>query len=392
MRLILWLLVLLTAAVAVAFAAKYNDGSVLLVMQSHRIELSLNIFIMLLIATFLVFYFAVRLLLGIFNFNQRHRHNKAEEMMLASLKSFFEGNYVAAEKMAGLSLKLTDSAINKAINAIIAARSAHKLEKFIQQDQYIAIAAKDTTTKERAMLLVTQSELLLEEGRYEASLCTLQELYSSGGLQQTAVLQLELEIQQQLKNWDTVLELACLLEKRSPFNQQRVKQLRHTAHLENIKINASDSRLLSKYWRNFSDEERMDSRLAVAVAKAYMSQCDCSAAHRIIEQCVNIEWNSELITLYAECLDYHVSRQIECAEGWLKSQPDNASLLWTLGKLCIHCELWGKAQNYLEASLSIEPDQATHLALAQLHEKLGQHELAMDHYSKGLKLTLQQLG
>jgi len=59
--------------------------------------------------------------------------------------------------------------------------------------------------------------------------------------------------------------------------------------------------------------------------------------------------------------------------------------------LCTHCELWGKAQNYLEASLSVEPSQAAHLALAQLHEKLGKHELAMDQYNKGLGLTLKQL-
>ncbi|HNB02594.1 MAG TPA: heme biosynthesis protein HemY, partial [Nitrosomonas sp.] len=58
---------------------------------------------------------------------------------------------------------------------------------------------------------------------------------------------------------------------------------------------------------------------------------------------------------------------------------------------CTYCELWGKAQNYLEASLSVQPGQKAHFALAQLNEKLGKHELAMDHYNKGLQLTLKQL-
>ena len=59
-------------------------------------------------------------------------------------------------------------------------------------------------------------------------------------------------------------------------------------------------------------------------------------------------------------------------------------LLLALGKLCTHCELWGKAQSYLEASLSVEPGFTAHFALAQLNEKIGKHELAMDHYNKGL--------
>jgi HemY protein len=388
MRLIFWLLALFAIAVGVVLALKHNSGSVLLVVQPYQIELSLSIFIILLIATFAVFYFAVRLLLNVINFNQHHRHNKAELNLLIGLKSYFEGNYVAAEKAASSALKLTDSSTSKAINAVVAARSAFKLGNFIQQDEYIAIAEKDAP-EEEVLRLVTQAELLLREGRYEAALATLQNLYSSGGLQLTAVLQLEMEVQQKLGNWDEVLYLSGILERRQPFDKVRVDQLRHIAHLENIKINASDAQLLSRYWKRLSHAERMDSKLAVAATKAYMALGDCSSAHEIIERCVSIEWDSELISLYGECLDFHVSRQIQCAEVWLKAQPDNTVLLRTLGKLCLHCELWGKAQNYLEASLSVEPGYGTHLALAQLHEKLGNDESAMDQYNKGLRLTLK---
>ncbi|HEX7234993.1 MAG TPA: hypothetical protein VF243_06975, partial [Nitrosospira sp.] len=54
-------------------------------------------------------------------------------------------------------------------------------------------------------------------------------------------------------------------------------------------------------------------------------------------------------------------------------------------------ELWGKAQSYLEASLSVEPGYAGHLALGRLNEKLGQPELARNHYGKGLELAVSQL-
>ena len=137
--------------------------------------------------------------------------------------------------------------------------------------------------------------------------------------------------------------------------------------------------------------EKMDSKLAVAAARAYMALNNCNSAHQIIEHNLPITWDVELIELYAECLGSHVSRQIELAEVWLRAHPNNATLLLTLGKLCAYCEIWGKAENYLEASLSVEPSHKAHLALAQLYEKLGKHEAAITHYNKGLEFTLKKL-
>lgn len=390
MRLILWLLALFAAAVAVALAAKYNNGHVLLIMQPYRVELSLNIFLIGLLAAFFVFYMAVRLLAGIFGFSRRHRHKKAEYMLLTGIKAYFEGNYARAKKAASIALKLTEHTTEKAINAVVAARSAHMLKEFSQRDEYLATAKKEAGN-ERVLRLVTQTELQLSDGKHEDALNSLQDLYSTGGLQQTAVILLELKAQQQAGNWDAVIELTTVLEGRRHFNKTHVKQLRHNAHFENIKEKSTDLHALNKYWQDLPIEEKRNSEIAIAATRAYIALGNCEAANLVIEQTVDAEWNAELITLYSQCLNYHVSRQIECAEVWLRSQPNNAYLLLTLGKLCTHCELWGKAQNYLEASLSVEPGHAAHLALAQLNEKLGKHELAIDHYNKGLKFTLKQL-
>ncbi len=390
MRLILWLLALFAAAVAVALAAKYNTGHVLLIMQPYRVELSLNIFLIGLLAAFFVFYLAVRLLVGILGFNRRHRHKKAEYMLLTGIKAYFEGNYARAKKAASIALKLTEHTTEIAINAVIAARSAHKLKEFSQRDKYL-VTVKKEAPDERILRLVTQTDLQLSDGKHEEALNSLQDLYSTGGLQQTAVILLELEAQQQAENWDAVIELTTILEGRRHFNKTHVKQLRHNAHFENIKKKSTDLQSLNRYWQSLPIEEKRNSKIAIAATRAFITLGNCEAANRVIEQSVDAEWNSELITLYSQCLDYHVNRQIECAEVWLRAQPNNAYLLLTLGKLCTHCELWGKAQNYLEASLSVEPGHAAHLALAQLNEKLGKHELAIDHYNKGLKFTLKQL-
>ena len=390
MKLILWLLALFAAAVAVTLAAKYTTGHALLVMPPYQLELSLDHFIIGLIALFFIFYIVVRFILGIFGFNQRRRHKKTDVMLLSGLKAYFEGNYTKAQKNAAIALKLADSPLVAAISAVIAARSAHELDDSTARDEYLAIAAKKAP-REKSLNLIAKAGFLLSSGNHKEALETLQSLYASGGLQPSSALQLELSAHQRAKNWDAVIELADVLAKRQSTNKALIKNLKHEAQMENIKNKALNLDSLNQYWQHMSPLEKMDSKLAVAATRAYIALGNCSTAHQIIEQNVPITWDDELIELYAECLGYHVSRHIECAEVWLKSHPNNAQLLLTLGKLCTHCELWGKAQNYLEASLSVKTGHKAHFALAQLNEKLGKHEVAMDHYNKGLELTLKQL-
>ena len=69
----------------------------------------------------------------------------------------------------------------------------------------------------------------------------------------------------------------------------------------------------------------------------------------------------------------------------------DAVLLLTLGRLCARQELWGKAQNYLEASISVEPLYSAYLMLAQLHDRLGNADAARRHYRASLDLAISQL-
>lgn len=390
MKLILWLLALFAGAVAVTLAAKNTTGRALIEMPPYQLELPLDQFILAAAVAFFVFYILVRFVLGIFGFSQRHRHKKTDEMLLSGLKAYFEGDYVKSQKNTAVALKLADSSTAKAISAVIAARSAQILNEVAARDQYLNTALAQAPD-ERSLCLAAKTEFMLQKGDYQEALRILQSLYSEGGLQSIAVLQLELEAQQQAGNWDAVLELADILAKRQSVNKALVRKLKHDAQIENIKSKATDLQSLNQYWQSISPLDKMDSKLSVAAVRAYISLGNCNMANKIIESNVPMTWDNELIELYSECLDYHVSRQIECAEVWLRVHPNNAILLLTLGKLCTYCELWGKAQNYLEASLSVEPGHKAHFALAQLNEKLGKHELAMDHYNKGLQLTLKQL-
>ena len=137
MKLIVWLIALFTAAVAVTLAAKNITGQASLVMPPYQLELPLDQFIIVVIVAFIVFYLLVRFILGVFGFSKRHRHKKTDEMLLSGLKAYFEGDFVKAQKNTATALKLANSETIKTISAVIAARSAHKLDQDTARDKYL---------------------------------------------------------------------------------------------------------------------------------------------------------------------------------------------------------------------------------------------------------------
>jgi HemY protein len=107
---------------------------------------------------------------------------------------------------------------------------------------------------------------------------------------------------------------------------------------------------------------------------------DCRSAYRAIETALDRSWDSDLVLLYGECGDDDTRERIQRAEQWLLAHPEDPDLLLTLGRLCLRAELWGKAESYLEASLSSQPTRAAHIALAELFDRLHRPEDANRHY------------
>jgi HemY protein len=166
--------------------------------------------------------------------------------------------------------------------------------------------------------------------------------------------------------------------------------LRSYSHAENLRRKAPDPAALEEAWHKVPARLKTDTRVALAAAQCFLALGDCARAHAVIEDSLDVAWNDGLAALYAEC-EGDFARRIERAEAWLKQQPRDATLFLALGRLCAQQELWGKAQSYLEASLSVEPGYAAHLALGQLNDRLGNAEAANRHYRASLELAVAQL-
>jgi len=390
MKALVWIVGITILAVALTMAARYNAGYLLLVLPPYRVEFSLNFLIVVLVAGFIAGYAAVRFVFAtlrlprqVKEYRLARRREAARATLIEALHEYFAGRYSRAEKAAAAAL---ESGEHPDLAAVLAARAAHELRAHGRRDAYLARAASAATGDE-LVRIVTEADLLLDERRHQEALGVLKQLPRK----HTAALRLELKAQQQARNWEQAAALSEDLRKRNVFDAAQATQVRRYALAENLKRKALDTGALQEAWEKVPSTDRTDRRIAVAAAQCFIALGGCDKAHRIIEEALEAEWDSDLVRLYGECEGGDVVKRIERAETWLKRHPGDAVLLLTLGRLCADSGLWGKAQSYLEASLAIEPTHSAHLAVAQLQERLGNADAARRHYRESLELTLVQL-
>ncbi len=382
MRGLVWLLVVVALAVGLALLARMNEGYVLVVAPPWRVEVSLALALIMLIASFALMYSILRLVVHtlrlptyVATFRRRQRSTRAHIALRSAWQSYLEGRYGRAHKMAARAYELDES---PGMAALIAARSAHFMRDTAERDTWLA-RAEGTADESRYARLATQAELMLDERRFEEARTILHELNGSGP-RHVSALRMLLRAEQGLQNWDEVLRIIRQLEKRGALSAETARQLSLTATVENLRKKSLDADSIRHFWRGVEDDEKFDPRVALTAARLFMRLGDCRTAHVILADAIEHQWNHELVLAYGECVDSDMLERIEIAERWLLKHPRDAHLLLTLGRLCAQRELWGKAQSYFEASLSQDETKTAHIELARLLERIGKQADAHQHY------------
>ena len=381
MRGLLWLLTLSALAVGISLAARFNEGYVLLVFPPYRAEISLNLAMLLVVCSFVLLYALLRgisLTLSLPNrvreFRERRRRDKAAGVFHDAMRLLFEGRYSQALKKAGEAHAAGQS---PGLAALVAARAAQRLREPYKQEAWLDLASNDDPQLQSARLML-EAEMFLDARRFDDAVDALQRLQKIAG-RHIAALRLELRAQQGCGNWDEVLRIARLLEKRDGLLPELAQEIKFKAHQENIAQRRADRSQLQAYLRQVPARER-SSRVARVFAEALIESGAHDEAQTLIETQLDAEWDSALIRLYGRSAGGNLTARIARADKWLSQHPDDAQLLLALGRLCLAQRLWGKAQSYLEASLSLDDQREVRLELAHLFEQTERSAEAMRHY------------
>jgi HemY protein len=389
MRFAIWSVILAAVAVGIALFASHSPGYVVIVAPPHRIELSLNLLLFLVVAGYFAFYFIARLVATLLGIPARVRAYRAErtrsrlrQALNDALLAFFQGRYASAERSAAAALVGEET---KGVAAIIAARSAHELGRFSEREQFLD-QAKGAAPEVDQARLTTLADLLVSQGRHAEALAVLKDL-SARDSRNLRLLRLKLQAEQALRNWDEVLDTTAALAKLGGIGPAEAATVRRAAHLGNLNRKAQDAQALAAYWKLLPAEMRTDPAVASTAARYHLALGGNAEAQAIIEQALERDWNPGLIALYGDAAGVDALPQIERAEGWLRQHARDPALLLALGKLCMRQELWGKAQSYIEASLAMEPTHDGHMTLAALMERIGKPQEAVQHFRRSAELS-----
>lgn len=386
MRGLFWVIALFAAAVAVAMAGRLNEGYVLIVLPPWRAEISLNFLIVALAVLFVAFYALLRTLaltLGmpkrVQAYRVRRQREKSGLVFQDAVRLLFEGRFGQALKRAG---EAYDAGRAPALAALIAARAAQRLGDPERQQTWLA-RAKEQDVRNEAAALMLEAEMLNESRRFQEALLALDKLQGKLG-RHIAAMRLELRARQGIGDWNGVLKLLRHLDKRNALPQEMVRALANKAHLANLARLEDDVQVVANYLRDLSSDERTPEVVLAGTRRLAMLGATLQA-QRLIEGLLDqadedFLWQGELLTLYGSLQGGDEMSRIAQAERWLQQRPEDAGLLLALGRMCVRQRLWGKAQSYLEASLSVEDSQAGHLELARLDDRLERVDEANRHY------------
>jgi len=395
MRALFWLLAVFAAAAALAVAGRFGEGYVLFVYPPWRVEVSMLLFALAVLAAFGAAYVVVRLVrhtlalpAQVRAYRERRKRLQAQNALAAALQYYFEGRYSRAEKEAALAW---EAGAAPGIAALIAARAAHQMHEFERRGLWLERAEGAGEALHTARLL-TQAELALDERDFASARNALRNLRGAGP-RHIAAARMQLRAERGAQDWEEVLRLATLLDKRGALAPAIAEEHRVQAQIELMARAAGDRGELEALLRRMPAGDLAHPRVAAAAARRAAALGIAPLARDLLERSLAAEWSGGLAQLYGELPKMDPQRtqeearvRIERAERWLRERPQDAQLLAALGRLCVAAELWGKAQNYLEASLSFGESRAAHLELARLAERESRTAEAQKHFRRAGEL------
>jgi len=389
MRTWFWTLLLAVVAVALAVVLRSHAGNVMVLVWPWRIELSLTLFVLLVLALFVALYVGLRLLAWLLAIPDRMRAWRGQraqardhELLERGWTELLEGRFSHAEKDLTKLLEQTRVASRRVLAALSAARAAHGLGEFERRDGLLESArehAKGNTGLQEAIATVSADQLL-DQGRAQDALAVLAPL-QDGGVRHLHTMRLLLRAETVLGHHDRVFTLARGLMRRNALSKAEAENLIDKAGAARLRAAAaSGTDAWRAVWKDLKSDERVLPEIALAGATAFDAAGEPAEAARVLEAAIPVHFTPSLVAAYARCDAEQVPRRLAKAEGWLQKRPADADLLSALGMLCLNGQLWGQAERYLQRSLGFRNDSHTHALLGSLYDRLDRPADAVRHW------------
>lgn len=389
-------LIIIFIAVSAGLLAHDDSGYVLFGHGFTTLEMSLSLFLILLFLSYVAGYLLARFIIRTWLMPKQLKKwrlvtqaNKARKISLQGLINLSQGQWKKAEQLLIRAAKNSDMPL---LNYLSAAKAAQKQNAPERRDHYLALAHNSMPDADFSVKL-TQAELQFAHGQNEQALATLVHLHSLSP-KHPHIMVLLSKLYEQLKSWDDLKKLLPQLHKHHVLPEKKLLELETKTYIELIKrvdfANKAD-KLLS-LWQDMSRDLKKNPNIIEQYCQKLIQADQHDEAEKILRENLRKEWHPTLIKLYGLVQSAQIEKQLTFAESLIKEQDNNPVLLLTLGRLCMHNDLWGKARSYLEASIGNKEMPETYKELGLLMEYLNEPALAATYFKKGLLLSSDLAG
>jgi HemY protein len=371
MRTVIWFVLLFVVAVVAASSFGTNDGLVTFYWGVHRVDLSLNLFLVLLIATCFVLVTVIQTINALVGLPKRarewrvaRRDRSAQAALRDALSQYFGGRYSRAQRSAQRALAIQGDTPELAqdneftvLGHLLAAGSAHRLQDRSARDAALQRAlelaqrsAAARPAEEGARLLA--AEWALDDRDAPRALELLAEL-PTGVARRTHALRLRLQATRLGRQPQDALKTARLLAKHQGFSKIAAQGLLRSLAFESLET-ARDIDQLRRVWFAFDPMDRRDPFVAARAGIPGPPKMGLDVARRWLRPF----WE-RLGELTHEEREAVALALVEASAGlgpeWLprleaaaQAHAREGAIALAVGIALAERQLWGKARQQLE--------------------------------------------
>jgi len=413
-RAALWLLALFAVAAAVALFAGNNQGTITVFWPPWRVDLSLNLVLVILLAAFVLLHLALRGLAALFSLPTQARQWRLQQKermlhsaLLDAMVQLLSGRFSRARKaaqaalvqektLAALGASLPQAQQVRVLSHLLAAESAQALQDRAARDAHLQQALNESVDRivlaspeTREGVQLRAARWALEDRDPAGALARLEEL-PQGVQRRTLALRIRLKAARQDGRTLEALETARLLAKHRAFSEGAAQSIVRGLATE-LLSGAHDPAQLLRAWSELDDAEREMPEVAIHAAQRMVAlRGDLSLARgwllpaweRMVSQprglgdMLRVKM-ARALEAGLDSVDADWLARIETAQ---RNNPRDPNLQYLAGMACMKRQLWGKAQQLLmQAGLGLQDTELYRrawLALAELAETRGDEEQA----------------
>ena len=404
MRAVIWFVLLFAAAVVAASTLGANDGLVSVYAGTWRFDVSLNLFLLLLVGSCFALVSLIHAANSLMGLPERarqwrvaRRERTAQGALREALAQYFGGRYSRAKTAAQRALaiqadtpELRPDTEFSVLGLLLAAGSAHRLQDRAQRDQHLTRALQLAQGSPEARAAEDGARLLaaewaLDDRDASRSLTLINDL-PPGVARRTQALRLKLQATRLGKQPQESLKTARLLVKHQGLSKAASQGLLRSLAFECLDT-AHDIDQLRRTWQSLDATDRKDVFVAsrAAVRAAQLGSADeartwLRPGWDRIEESTDDERAALSHALVCAVSNIGVD-WLPRLESARLAFPRDAAVAHAVGTALAERQLWGKAMQLLESAaadseLSVVARRMAWLRLAELAETEGKPERA----------------